>query len=337
MLESAPPSRILLSGRAKPILRPTASRRRSTLQRTLKNPIHCTGIGLHSGAKVSMTLAPAEADTGVVFVRTDVLAQGGAPERAEIAANWRHVADTRMCTVLANEQGTRLSTVEHLMAALAGCEVDNLRIEIDGPEIPVMDGSAAPFVFLIECAGTMEQSATRRTIEVLKPVSFGDDRRHATLEPADGFSLAFEIDFESQAIRRQECTVAFDPHSFRAEIARARTFGFIHEIEALRAAGLAKGGSLDNAVVVSGDRVLNDDGLRYADEFVRHKLLDAVGDLALAGAPLIGHYTGARCGHHHNNKLLHQLFADDSAWRWTTLEPAASAGAWNRVAVAANA
>jgi UDP-3-O-[3-hydroxymyristoyl] N-acetylglucosamine deacetylase len=337
MLKSAPPPHFIPSGRVKPVLQSSQGRRRSASQRTLKNPIHCTGIGLHSGAKVSMTLAPAGIDTGIVFARTDALARGDDPARAEIPASWHLVADTRMCTVLANEHGTRLSTVEHLMAALAGCEIDNLRIEIDGPELPVMDGSAAPFVFLIECAGTAEQNATRRAIEVLKPVSVGDDRRRATLEPGDGFSLAFEIDFDSQAIRRQECAILFDPHSFRAEIARARTFGFVHEIETLRAAGLAKGGSLDNAVVISGDRVLNDDGLRYADEFVRHKLLDAVGDLALAGAPLIGRYTGARCGHQHNNKLLRQLFADDTAWRWTTLEPAADTAGWNRVAMAANA
>jgi UDP-3-O-[3-hydroxymyristoyl] N-acetylglucosamine deacetylase len=337
MVESIAEAQAAALARAAQLSRTAGRRRRSTQQRTLKSPIHCTGIGLHSGAKAGMTLHPANIDAGIVFVRTDILRRGGTPERAEIPANWQTVADTRMCTMLANELGTRISTVEHLMAAVAGCELDNLRIEIDGPEVPVMDGSAAPFVFLIECAGTIEQDAPRRAIEVLKPISVGDDKRFASLVPADGFSLSFQIDFDSQAIRRQECSISFDPGVFRTDIARARTFGFAHEIEQLRAAGLAKGGSLDNAVVVSGDRVLNDDGLRYADEFVRHKILDAVGDLSLAGAPLIGHYHGVRCGHHYNNKLLHQLFADPSAWRWATLDAAAGTAGWGRAAVAANA
>ncbi len=285
-------------------------------QRTLKASIGCTGIGLHSGAKITMVLHPAAPDSGIRFRRTDVAGKG-----AIIPALWSSVGDTRMNTCLASPEGV-VGTVEHLMAALAGQGVDNCLIDINGAEVPVMDGSAAPFLFLIECAGLVEQAAPRRAIRVLKRVTVKDGDRIASLTPATGFSVRFEIDFKSQAIARQEMVVNLARGAFKTEIARARTFGFEQEVAMLRAAGLARGGSLDNAVVIdsTGTRVLNDDGLRFPDEFVRHKVLDAVGDLYLAGAPIIGHFHGVRSGHATTNQLLRALFADASAWAsvpWT--------------------
>ncbi len=290
-------------------------------QRTLKTSIRCKGVGLHSGAAVTLTLRPGAPNTGVVFRRTDV-----AEDRALIPARWANVSDTRMNTCIANEHGTAVRTIEHLMAALAGQQVDNALIDIDGPEVPVMDGSAAPFLFLIECAGVVEQPAPRRAVRILKPVTVRDGEKSATLMPAaGGFSLQFEIDFADPAIARQECFVHLGDGAFKTEISRARTFGFEHEVEALRAAGLARGGSLDNAVVIGTDhRILNEDGLRYDDEFVRHKVLDAVGDLYLAGAPIIGHFEGVRSGHALNNALLRALMADESAWELVE-EPAPAA------------
>lgn len=291
-------------------------------QRTLKTAIGCTGIGLHSGAKVSMMLHPAEADFGIQFKRTDIAGRG-----AIVPALWSNVGDTRMNTCLTNEDGVIVGTVEHLMSALAGSGIDNCLIEISGPEVPVMDGSAAPFLFLIECAGTVEQDAPRRAIRVLKRVTVTDGEKVASLAPANGFSLRFEIDFASQAIARQEFTVALSRGSFKSEISRARTFGFEQEVAMLRAHGLARGGSLDNAVVIdsTGTKVLNDDGLRYGDEFVRHKILDAVGDLSLAGAPILGAFHGVRSGHALNNQLLRALFADQTAWAYTTIAPGSAA------------
>jgi len=259
-----------------------------------------------------MTLHPAEAGSGIVFLRTDVRADTGT-----VPARWRNVVDTRMATTVANEAGVSVATIEHLMAALAGSGVDNALVELSGPEVPIMDGSAAPFVFLIECAGLCAQDAPRRAIEVLKPVSVGDGKRGVSIRPATSFAVAFEIDFDSEAVARQSLSLKLVNGTFKADIARARTFGFEHEVTALRAAGLALGGSLENAVVVRGDTVLNADGLRYADEFVRHKILDCVGDLYLAGAPVIGAVDCARSGHALNHRLLVHLFADDSAWRWT--------------------
>lgn len=284
-------------------------------QRTLKTSINCTGIGLHSGTKISMTLRPAEANTGIVFRRTDI-AGGG----ALIPAVWSNVSDTRLNTCIA-ANGASVHTIEHLMAALAGMNVDNVLIEINGAEVPVMDGSAAPFLFLIECAGVVEQSAPRRALKVLKKVVVEDGDKMSMLIPDHGFSLRVEIDFQSQAIRRQECFLPMSGGAFKAEISRARTFGFEQEVAAMRAAGLGKGGSLDNAVVISsdGEKVLNEEGLRYEDEFVRHKALDALGDLTLAGAPILGHFHGVRCGHSMNNLLLRALFADRSAWTMVDL------------------
>jgi len=280
------------------------------LQQTLKTVIGCRGIGLHSGQRVAMSLAPAPPDTGIVFRRTDT--------GAEISAVWENTVESARCTVLSNGEGTTVGTVEHLMAALAGAAVDNAIVELDGPEAPIMDGSAAPFVFLIECAGLVEQDAPRHAIKVLKPISVVDDGAMAALYPAGGFSMSFEIDFDNPVIRRQDISMIVDAGSFKSELSRARTFGLLADVDRLWAAGLARGGSLDNVIVVNGDRVLNSEGLRYEDEFVRHKLLDAFGDLYLAGAPLIGRFCGMRSGHAHNRRLLAALFADDDAWAYTT-------------------
>lgn len=289
----------------------------SGMQKTLKAPIHCRGIGLHSGAHVEMVLRPAAPDSGIRFYRRDL--------NTEIAADWRNAVDSPLCTTLTNSKGVSVGTVEHLMAALAGLEIDNVVVELDGPEIPVMDGSASPFVFLIECAGLTEQDALRRVIRVLKPVSVGTPGKSAMLAPSDQFAVSFAIDFASSAIRRQELTLSPCPATFKHELSAARTFGFLDEVERMREAGLARGGSLDNAVVIAGDRILNEEGLRYVDEFVRHKMLDAVGDLYLAGAPLLGHFHGTRSGHALNRQLLAALFADRTAWCYTDIEQAPAA------------
>src|SRR5579871_1098308 len=282
------------------------------LQRTLKTEIGCRGVGLHSGERVTMKMIPAPTGTGIIFRRTDVT--------AEIRASWERVVELPRCTALADEYGTLVGTVEHLMAALAGAGIDNLYIELDGPEVPIMDGSAAPFLF--QCAGTVEQNAIRRAIKVLKPVRVTAPGAAVALYPDCRFALRFEIDFENALIRRQELALSLDPATFKTELSRARTFGFADDVERLRAAGLARGGSLDNVLVVDGDHVLNRDGLRYQDEFVRHKILDAVGDLYLAGAPIIGRFHGVCSGHAHNRSLLEALFADEQAWAYA---PAAAA------------
>jgi len=280
-------------------------------QRTLKTAIGCVGVGLHSGARVTMTLRPSAPDTGIRFRRVDIAGAGGI-----VPANWATVNDTRLNTCLRNSDGVAVGTVEHLMSALCGMGIDNCLIDINGPEVPVMDGSAAPFLFLIECAGTMDQSAPRRAIKVNKRVTVRDGDKVASLSPASSFSVRVEIDFASSAIARQDFYLGLTESSFKAEVARARTFGFEQEVAMLRANGLARGGSLDNAVVIdsTGTKVLNDDGLRYGNEFVRHKVLDAVGDLYLAGYPILGHFNGVRTGHALNNQLLRQLFADSSSY-----------------------
>jgi len=283
-------------------------------QSTLKTSIDCVGIGLHSGRRVQMALRPAAANHGIVFRRTDL--------GRDIPARFDLVADTRLATVLGDpaDPSVRVGTIEHVMAALSGCGIDNVLIEVDGPELPVLDGSAAHLVFLIDCAGIETQEAPRRTIEVRRPVRVSDRNAFAELRPArpsrDGLHLAMSIVFAAPAIGRQELSVQLTPESFRRELSRARTFALAEDIDRLRAAGLAQGGSLDNAVVVDAARVLNPGGLRMEDEFVRHKLLDAVGDLALAGAALRGSFTAHRSGHGLNNRLLRALMADASAWRW---------------------
>jgi len=269
-----------------------------------------------------MTLHPAPPDTGIVFRR--------AGSAVEILANWANTIESPFCTVLSNGEGNTVGTVEHLMAALAGAAIDNAVIEVDGREVPIMDGSSAPFLFLIECAGVVEQDAARRAIKVLKEVSVTEDGATAALLPDHDFSMSFEIDFDNPLIRRQEICLLFDAETFKTELSRARTFGLLDEVDRLRAAGFARGGSLDNAVVVSRDHVLNTGGLRYSDEFVRHKLLDAFGDLYLAGGPLLGSFRGVRSGHAHTRRLLAALFVDREAWCYTTVSQAAhrSAREW---------
>jgi UDP-3-O-[3-hydroxymyristoyl] N-acetylglucosamine deacetylase len=276
-------------------------------QQTLKSPIGCVGVGLHSGQRVSLTFRPATTDHGIVFRRTDI--------GADIPARFDCVTDTRLSTVLAHG-GARISTVEHVMAALAGCGIDNVVVEVDGPEPPILDGSAAQFVFLLDCAGVVAQDTQRSTIEVRQPIRVSDGDAFAELRPAaTGLDMALSIDFDAAAIGRQALSLRLTPESFRHELARARTFTLLEEIDGLRAAGLAQGGSLENAIVVDQARVLNPAGLRMPDEFVRHKLLDAVGDLALAGAPLCGRFIAHRSGHTLNNRLLRALLADRAAWR----------------------
>lgn len=261
-----------------------------------------------------MTMHPADINHGVVFRRTDV--EGG---NALIPARWDRVVDTRLCSVLGNDNGVTVGTVEHVMAALAGCGVDNVEIELSGAEVPIMDGSSEPFVFLIERAGVVEQDAPRRVIRILKRIEVGYGSGHVAISPAETQVIDFQIDFNSTVVKRQEMSLKVVNGAFRKELSKARTFGFLHEVEALWEAGLAKGGSLDNAIVVSHDGIMNEDGLRYDDEFVRHKVLDAIGDLYLAGAPVIGRFEGVCSGHAANNKLLHALFADDDAWTWDVL------------------
>ena len=279
-------------------------------QRTLRAAIGCVGIGLHSGCRVEVTLRPAPAGCGVVFRRADL--------GLDLPARFDHVADTRLCTVLAlpDRPEVCVGTVEHLMAALAALGVGNVVVEVDGPELPVLDGSAAPWLFLLDCAGLVSLGAPAGVIEVLRTVRVEDGEAFAELRPGCGqLDLAMAIEFDAAAIGRQALALQLDEGAFRRELAGARTFTQVHEVAGLQAAGLARGGSLDNAVVVDGARVLNLSGLRMADEFVRHKMLDAVGDLFLAGAALQGRFVGHRSGHTLNNRLLRALFADDANWR----------------------
>ncbi len=284
-------------------------------QRTLSAMARCAGIGLHSGELVEMAIFPAEPGTGITIRRTDI-ANGG----SSIPLNWRYIVDSRLATTVGNDLGITVSTVEHLMAALAGCQIDNAIVEVDGPELPIMDGSARPFVAMIEQVGTQVQNAPRRMIRVDKRIAVGDHEKSLSLTPARSFSLSFEIDFDSSSISRQKLAIHMDNSAFKSDIAGARTFGFAHEVDQLRSVGLALGGSLDNAIVIDGDRVLNEEGLRFQDEFVRHKILDCIGDLYLAGAPILGHVHGARSGHGLNHALLRALFEDDDAWSY--VEPA---------------
>ncbi len=286
------------------------SRISSNCQHTIARDVSCVGVGLHSGERVKMTLRPSKEGTGITFIRKDVIDYDNA-----IKADFRNVSNTNLGTTISNDMGTLVSTVEHLMAAFWGCGVDNIIVELDGPEVPIMDGSSEPFVFLIECAAIVKQNKTRKVVEVLKTVEIREDNKHVIVEPSDSFSVSLEIDFESSAISKQKAIFHSSDVSFKTDLCRARTFGFDHEVDHLREIGLAKGGSLDNAVVVSGDKILNKGGLRYGDEFVRHKILDCIGDFYLAGALVKGHFTGYRSGHELNNKLLRKFFADTDAWR----------------------
>ena len=278
-------------------------------QRTIANPIKTVGIGLHSGRKATLSIKPAPVNSGVQFVRVDL------PEPVLIPADALSVSDTRLASVL-QKDGVRVSTVEHLLSACAGLGLDNLLIEVDCEEIPIMDGSAASFLFLIESAGIMEQDLPRQFMVIKKPVEVRDGDKLARLEPFFGFKLDFRIDFKHPAVDKtgQHFAVDFAEHAYRSEIGRARTFGFAHEVEALREIGLARGGSLDNAIVLDEHRILNNEELRYEDEFVRHKILDAIGDLYLAGHPIVGAYVAEKSGHGLNNALLRKLLDDPSAY-----------------------
>jgi len=282
-------------------------------QRTIAAPVKTVGIGLHTGRKVSLRLIPAPADTGIIFRRTDL------SESIDIKADAHAVSDTRLATVLQNGD-TRVSTVEHLLSGCAGLGIDNLIIELDCEEIPIMDGSAASFLFLIESAGLEVQDSPRKFIVIKKPIEVRDSGKLARLEPFNGFKLDFTIDFKHPAVDKtgQRHVIDFADSAYAREIGRARTFGFAHEVEALREMGLARGGSLDNAIVLDEHRILNNEELRYDDEFVRHKILDAIGDLYLAGHPIVGAYIAEKSGHAMNNALLRSMFADPSSFEVKT-------------------
>lgn len=289
-------------------------------QRTLKNVIRATGVGLHTGEKVYLTLRPAAPDTGIVFRRVDLA------DPVEIPARPENVGETTLSTTLIKDD-VRISTVEHLLSALAGLGIDNAYIDLSAPEVPIMDGSAGPFVFLIQSAGIETQNAPKRFIRIKQPVTVQDDDKWVRFEPFDGFKVNFTIDFEHPVFRgrTQTAEVDFSTTSFVKEVSRARTFGFMNQIEMLRSMNLALGGNLDNAVVLDEYRILNEDGLRYDDEFVKHKILDAIGDLYLLGRSLIGAFSGYKSGHALNNRLLRALMADEAAWELVTFEDASAA------------
>lgn len=284
-------------------------------QCTLRNTIRATGVGLHSGEKVYLTLRPAPVNTGIIFRRTDL------NPVAEIKACAENVHETTLSTTL-SEGSAKVSTVEHLLSALAGLGIDNLYIEVSAPEVPIMDGSAGPFVFLIQSAGIQEQEAAKQFIRIKKKVVVTEDDKTASFEPYEGFRVSFSIDFDHPVFRdqQQNATIDFSTTSFVREVSRARTFGFMRDIEYLRANNLALGGSMENAIVVDDYRILNEDGLRYEDEFVKHKVLDAIGDLYLLGKSLIGEFKGHKSGHGLNNKLLRELIKNPEAWEIVTFE-----------------
>jgi UDP-3-O-[3-hydroxymyristoyl] N-acetylglucosamine deacetylase len=287
------------------------------MQSTISRSLSFRGVGLHSGLPVKLTLRPAPSEFGIRFCRIDV-----ADRDQIVPARWDLVSDTRLATRLSNADGVSVSTVEHLMAALGAFGVDNLLIDIDGPEAPILDGSAQPYVDAIAAAGLVWTTGRRRAIAVLAPIEVARGDASAALLPADRFEAGFTIDFPDRAIGRQALGLAVTPESFALELADCRTFVRLAEVEALRKAGLALGGGLENAVVVDGARVLNRGGLRRPDEFVRHKLLDAIGDLALAGAPILARYEGVKAGHEINNLLLRRLFERFDAWAWVDAPPA---------------
>lgn len=296
-------------------------------QHTLSAPIDFIGPGLHSGEMIRLTVQPAPANTGYVFIREDVPAG-----RAEVPARWSAVTDTRLSTTVANRFGVKVATVEHLMAALRACEVDNARILLSGPEVPIMDGSAEPFVRQIRRVGLFRQSEERRVIVVRKPVRVADGGKWVALLPDPEPSIDMTIDFENSAIGHQQLTVTVSRESFEADLADARTFGFRDQVEILHKLGLVRGGSIHNAVVVDDEGVLNPEGLRRPDEFVRHKILDAIGDLALAGAPIIGCFIGYCTGHALNNALLRELLHNENNWFMTTVRGAQSYFGWSGAA-----
>ncbi|HBO38083.1 MAG TPA: UDP-3-O-[3-hydroxymyristoyl] N-acetylglucosamine deacetylase [Pasteurellaceae bacterium] len=285
-------------------------------QRTLKQSVKVTGVGLHSGNKVTLTLRPAAPNTGIIYCRTDL------EPSVTFPADAKAVRDTMLCTALVNDQGVRISTVEHLNSALAGLEIDNIIIEVDAPEIPIMDGSASPFVYLLLDAGIEEQNAAKKFIRVKQKIRVEDGEKWAELAPYNGFRLDFTIDFNHPAISKKvsHYNLDFSAQKFIHQISRARTFAFMKDIEYLQSQGLALGGSLDNAIVLDNYRVLNEDGLRFKDELVRHKMLDAIGDLFMCGYNIIGDFKAYKSGHGLNNKLLRALLDDQNAWEFVTFE-----------------
>ena len=289
-------------------------------QRTLQESIKSTGVGLHSGNKVAIVLSPAPEDTGIVFRRIDLNPVRDIPARAD----W--VDETDLSTSLGSGDA-RVTTVEHLLSALCGLGVDNAFIDIDSAEVPIMDGSAGPFVYLLQAAGIRKQSAAKRFIRVTDEIAVNDGDKTATLRPYDGFRVTFAIDFDHPVFRAQSgrATLDISSEAFVREISRARTFGFVHEFEYMRSRGLARGGSVDNAIVIDDYRILNDGGLRYDDEFVKHKMLDAMGDLYLAGHQLLADYEGIKSGHALNNRLVRELFANPQSWEWVTFKEEADA------------
>lgn len=290
--------------------------RAQEFQHTLQGPAIFAGVGVHTGAYTRVAVRPAPTNSGIVFVRTDVTDRDN-----RVPATGEAVTKTQLGTVIENAAGVSVSTIEHLMAALVMLGVDNAAVELDGPEMPIMDGSSLPFVQILDRAGRRQQDALRAYIEILEPIEFVDGDKRASLTPSDHFEVAFEIRFPSAAIGRQAVDLAMDEQAFRDELADCRTFGFLHEVEYLRSIGLARGGSMENAVVIEGDRILNPEGLRRPDEFVRHKALDAIGDLYVLGAPILGRFEGVLAGHGLNNQLVRALLAAPQSWRYRTLAP----------------
>jgi len=279
-------------------------------QKTISSEASCSGIGIHSGAKVTIKLIPAEINSGIIFKRTDV-----EPAKSIVRANYKNVVTTNLGTTIANEFAVKISTIEHLLAAIWGSGIDNLIIEIDNQEVPIMDGSAEPFIFLIECAGIKVQDAPRQVIEIIKKLRIEDGDKFIEVEPSKEFAVDFHIDFNHQHLPQQKFNYHSTFASFKNDICMARTFGFKNEIEYLNKNGLAKGGSLDNAIVIGDEGIVNEGGLRYENEFARHKTLDFIGDIYLAGHYILGRFNVSKSGHGLNNKMLHQLFADESAWK----------------------
>lgn len=285
-------------------------------QRTTVAPAIIAGVGVHTGDRVRLAVRPAPVGAGIVFVRTDIKDRDN-----RIPVSGEAVVDARLNTMIENAAGVRLSTIEHLMAAFAALGISNAVVEVDGPELPILDGSALQFVQLLDRAGFRRQEAPVRYIEILEPIRVQEGDKTAALLPCDRYEMRFEIDFDTPVIGNQVVDFVVDEETFRNEIMAARTFGFAHEVEALRKAGLARGGSLENAVVIDGDQILNPGGLRMEREFVKHKALDAIGDLYVLGAPLLGRYEGVKAGHHINNLLVRELLANPQAWRETTRVP----------------
>jgi len=279
-------------------------------QKTINSKVSCNGVGLHSGVNATITLIPAPIDNGIVFRRTDI-----GDEKGIVKANYKNVTETNLGTTITNEFGTKVSTIEHLMAAIWGCGIDNLFVDISAPELPIMDGSSEPFVFLLECAGINVQDKPRRLIEVLKTVKVQDKDKMIEVSPAADFSINLHIDFDHKHVQKQSFDYKSTYSSFKNDICRARTFGFKHEIEQLYKMGLAKGGSLSNAILIGDDGVINEEGLRYPDELVKHKTLDFIGDIYLAGYYILGQFNGFKTGHGINNKILHALLSDETSWR----------------------